>query len=271
MPASGEGFDRGFGMRALWLGATIAALGAGICAGAAKADGLVVKRSDPYVYVAPDAVPIVYDWTGIYFGGHAGLAIARNELTYDDPDPVLGFFFNSGDSHASFAGGGHIGLQKQWSWIVVGAEVAWTYMNEAEHIHTVIPLDRTFGIASRDVLTVTGRFGWAWDNILAYFKGGYATTQIDYSSRVIATGVLSTASEREHGWTAGAGLEYALWQHVILGVEYNYIKFNADRDLVGTGVVPPATLTDSGIDIQSVTARLSFKFGGGRPEPAIMK
>ena len=82
----------------------------------------------------------------------------------------------------------------------------------------------------------------------------------------------STSSEREHGWTAGAGLEWAVWQHVVFGVEYNYTKFNADRNQFPAGVPPPGTqVDDGGIDIQSVMTRLSFKFGGGRPEPMAAK
>jgi opacity protein-like surface antigen len=86
---------------------------------------------------------------------------------------------------------------------------------------------------------------------------------------VTSTGALLTSSSgRENGWTAGAGLEYALWQHVIIGVEYDYIAFHpGTRAQTPVGVGPPNTNVTSGVDVQSVTARLSFKFGGWRPEP----
>jgi outer membrane immunogenic protein len=218
-------------------------------------------------------MPLVYDWTGFYIGGHLGAANAQNELIYDDP---ANFFFGPerfASSHTSFAGGGHVGLQKQWSWIVLGAEAAWTFMEQPEHVRPIVGPDLTLTSRSHSILAVTGKLGWAWDNILAYFKGGYATTEIDYRTSVTSTGVvLSTSSEREHGWTAGAGFEWAVWQHLVFGVEYNYTKFNADRNQFPAGVPPPGTqVDDGGIDIQSVMARLSFKFGGGRPEPMAAK
>jgi outer membrane immunogenic protein len=256
-------------MRALWLGPAIAALGAFV-AGSAAADGYIVKRSDPYVYVAPDAMPIVYDWTGFYIGGHLGAATAENELAFND---TLGFLGPESftDNRVTFAGGGHIGLQKQWSWIVVGAEVAWTHMDKAEFVRDVLGPDRTISSASNSVLAVTGKFGWAWDNILAYFKGGYATTEIEQSTRITSAGTLLVSSKGwEPGWTAGAGIEWAVWRHAIFGIEYNYTKFNVDHHLPAGPIplIPFGTrLDDGGIDIQSVTARLSFKFGGVRPEP----
>ena len=77
-------------------------------------------------------------------------------------------------------------------------------------------------------------------------------------------GTLTTSSGRENGWTAGASIEYAVWDHVILGVAYDYMQFNADRPQISTPVGPVlATHASSGVDIQTVTARLSFKFGGG--------
>lgn len=58
---------------------------------------------------------------------------------------------------------------------------------------------------------------------------------------------------------------------MILGVEYTYVKFNADRDQIPVALPAGTQVHDTGIDIQSVTARLSFKFGGGRPEPIAVK
>jgi outer membrane immunogenic protein len=258
-------------MRALWLGATIAGLGAALGSGPAAADGLVVQRSDPYVYVAPDAVPLVYDWTGLYIGGHLGAVNAENELAFNDTSvPLSGQSFRG--NRVNFVGGGHVGLQKQWSWIVVGAEVSWTHMGNPEFVREVVGPDLTVSNASHGVLAATGKFGWAWDNILAYFKGGYATTEIDQSVRTTSTGAVLVSSKGwEPGWTAGAGIAWAVWQHVIFGVEYNYTKFNIDHRLPAGTLTPTQRLDDHGIDMQSVTARLSFKFGGGRPEPVAVK
>lgn len=253
-------------MRALWLGATAAALAAALGAGSAAADGLVVKRSDPYVYVAPDAASMVYDWSGIYIGGHLGAGYSQVDWIH------TGEPFDQ--THTGFVGGGFAGLQKQWSWLVFGAEVGYLWMDQKESTGAFFSADTTASSSVRNMLLVTGKFGWANDNILAYFKGGYATAEVDFRTTRTSDGALRTSSsEREHGWTAGAGIEYALWQHVILGVEYNYVQLNTDvrTQTLAPAALPGVHLADGITDFQSITARLSFKIGGGRPEAMATK
>ena len=102
-------------------------------------------------------------------------------------------------------------------------------------------------------MLVTGKFGWAWENILASFKGGWATGDVDFRTTVTSTGaLLTTSSSRENGWTAGAGIEYAVWDHVILGVEYDYVELNTGTRTqipaggpVGTPSMPASTSSPS--------------------------
>jgi outer membrane immunogenic protein len=249
-------------MRALRLGAAIAAMAAGLCAGTAHADG--PPPSYPPGYTPAYAPVVTYDWTGIYLGGHIGASNSRIEWVY------TGSGDNPEQSDTSFAGGGHVGLQKQWGSVVFGAEATYTWMDHDAGAGSALVPDLTLSSNAKNLFTVAGKFGFANENMLAYFKGGYATGTVDFRTSVTSTGVLLTSSSsREHGWTAGVGLEYALWNHVIIGVAYDYVRLNVDtRDQVATAVGPPATqVIDAGVDIQMVTARLSFKFGGTGPEP----
>jgi outer membrane immunogenic protein len=252
-------------MRALRLGAAIVATAAGFHIGTAGADGIIARPADPYIYVAPSAVPLTYDWTGLYIGGHLGAANTRNEFSYDGtPDPV--FLLPEDFEHGTtgFAGGGFVGLQKQWSWLVLGAEASYLWMDQSSS--TTSGNDPTTRLSSNvsNLFMVTGKFGWNWDNLLGYFKAGWATGDVEYRSTATGTGALLTSSSgRETGWTAGAGIEYALWEHVIIGAEYNYIELNpGTRAQTPTAAGPAGTHVFGGVDIQSVTARLSFKFGG---------
>ena len=116
---------------------------------------------------------------------------------------------------------------------------------------------------------MTGKVGYAWDNLLGYAKGGYASGTVDYQTSVTSSGITTTSSsERESGWTAGIGVEYAVLPNVILGVEYDYVRLNVGgRDQIATSAgLPGSQVTDAGVDIQMVMARLSFNFGP-RPEP----
>jgi outer membrane immunogenic protein len=236
-------------MRALALGIAMVAATTVVQAGPASAD--------PYAYVPPGVVVAGYDWTGIYVGGHLGAAHSSTKWSFSGTLDDL----QQGDT--AFAGGAHVGLQKHWRNMVFGAEVAYTWTDlEGSKVSATAP-STVLASEVRDLLLVTGKFGYTWDYILAYAKGGYASGEVDF--RTIASGVVATSSsERESGWTAALGLEFALRSNIILGVEYDYIRLNVSgRD---QGSSPASSIGDAGVDIQTVMARLSYKFGP-RPEP----
>jgi outer membrane immunogenic protein len=245
-------------MRALRLGAATAAIGIGLCAGAALADEPPPAPRYPPGYMPAYAPAINYDWTGIYFGGQVGAVHTQAEWLYSGTADKVD------QSHTGFTGGAHAGIQKQWSWIVVGAEVSYLWLDQPESTGSVLFPTTFLQSNVHNLMLVTGKFGWAWENVLASFKGGWVSGDVELRTTQTGVGTLTTSSGRENGWTAGASIEYAVWDHVILGVAYDYMQFNADRPQISTPVGPViATHASSGVDIQTVTARLSFKFGGG--------
>ena len=277
-------------MAALRFGiAAILAMAAGLPFGTATADGVVAKAPDPYIYVPPEAVPLTYNWSGFYIGGNIGAATTEHKTVHDHirnpctfapsscvtpfPDFISDRF---GIQSAGFAGGGFIGVQKQWSWLVVGAELGYLWTDQSGSSisgieGSILASNPTSGVdptrvtgSMSDLFLLTGKFGWNWENILAYFKGGWANGEVEFrTSSSISGALLTTSSGRENGWTAGAGIEYALWQHIIVGVEYDYVELSPGtrtQSAVGTG--PVGTHIHGSLDTQSVTARLSYKFGG---------
>ena len=277
-------------MGALKFGfAAILAMAAGLPFGTARADGAVARPPDPYVYVPPEAVPLTYNWSGIYIGGNLGAATTEHKTVHDhilDPCNFVSCVFPTFTSErfglhsAGFAGGAFIGAQKQWSWLVLGAEAGYLWTDQSATGVSALEafilrnnpgsgVDPTRVTGSmRDLFLVTGKFGWNWENILAYFKAGWANGEVDFrtSSSLSGALLLTTSSGRENGWTAGAGIEYALWPHIIVGVEYDYVELNpGNRAQVAVGAGPVGTHIHGGLDTQSVTARLSYKFGGSEP------
>ena len=95
--------------------AALASIGVCGISAPAWADGMPRgPRPDPYAYTP--GVALDYNWTGIYFGGHVGGAVAEwNWSAASTGEPTK-------HNDAGFTGGGQVGLQKQWDWIVVGAE-----------------------------------------------------------------------------------------------------------------------------------------------------
>ena len=107
--------------------------------------------------------------------------------------------------------------------------------------------------------TITGRVGVAFDRLLAYGKGGVAFAQ-DQSSLTDLGGNTANTTLTRTGWTAGAGLEYALDNHWSARVEYDYLGFGSQPLNFTTPVLGPIT-SNATLDVQEVKAGINFRFG----------
>jgi outer membrane immunogenic protein len=238
-------------MRRVML-ALVGLAGATVFGGAAMAADI----SRP-VYKAPPAgaLPVAYDWTGFYIGGHVGYGWA--DKTWSDP-----FSFGTVSHNADgFLGGGQAGFNYQVGQFVFGAEGDFTWSGISGGV------SRTFGLAApvtanfnTDVdwtATVTARAGIAFDRWLVYAKGGAAFAKDRYSTNFYTPGTIELSDTRV-GWTAGAGVEYAFAPNWSAKLEYNYMDF-------GTRAVSftPGTSTDIDQQIHAVKFGINYKFGAG--------
>jgi outer membrane immunogenic protein len=171
----------------------------------------------PTVKVSP-----VYSWTGCYAGAHFGSLFVQQDW---------GAF--GGDDGTGIVLGGQAGCNYQISnWVFgIQGDAAWS---DASGTHT----DNATGLTDewkKDMLSsVTGRFGYTpWDRWLAYGKGGVAWThnRLNFSD-------ISTASDTRDGWVLGAGLEYAITNHVSMFFEYDFYNFGTRTVSFAGGAVP---------------------------------
>ena len=77
----------------------------------------------------------------------------------------------------------------------------------------------------------------------------------------------ANSSDFAKGWTVGGGGEYAIGRNVSLGVEYHYSDLDQDRWRIScptcpSGVGGGVPVVDGDIKVQSLTARLNYRFGG---------
>src|SRR5262249_31070853 len=148
---------------------------------------------------------------------------------------------------------------KQWGQAVVGAELSYTWADLAGTSSSSVIVGATRTSELNNLFLATVRLGATWQNMLAYGKGGYASADVAMRTSAADTFAISS-SGREQGWVAGLGFEYGIRPDIIIGVEYDFIHLDfGTREIIQT--LPIATsITNGGVDVQTLLARLTFKF-----------
>jgi outer membrane immunogenic protein len=255
------------------LAATAASL---MFAGAASAADMAPR----YTKAPPPVVAPIYNWTGFYVGINGGGGWAHKCW---DLFSVAGVAFPARFAEGCHdATGGTVGGQIGYRW----QSAAWVFGleaqgNWADFSGSNLSNNLAFGSPYINRTRVdsfglfTGQVGYTWNAFLGYVKGGAAVTHDKYDAFTTAPFLafpagtaFDTGSETRWGGTIGVGGEYAFSPNWSFGVEYNHL-FMGTRSVttraVGTlGLVAGAV--SRGIDIRQdvdiVTARINYKFGG---------
>jgi opacity protein-like surface antigen len=216
----------------------------------------VIVKAPPSVAFQP------YSWSGLYIGGIIGTAFG--ETTTFVPAQI-GFLFSQLNEQAlvnssGILGGIEAGYNYQTaSWLLgIESDIAWTNLRGSKFCFT-------FGLAASDscsvdrlspVATITSRFGYTWDRVLVYMKGGGAWTDGSFSIKYNPTGAGTSYGDSMLGWTVGGGLEFGLTPRWSVKAEYDYIDFGSRTQAVGAVLGPFA------VPVVRTTENLSeVKFG----------
>jgi outer membrane immunogenic protein len=227
--------------------------------GAAHATDLYVPETPIY------EIPVL--WPGFYIGGHIGGAFGNVDVTdtYDYVgDPIKESSFRT----PGLLTGIQVGYNLQNGNIVYGIEADLGFMSLSGDGTADLPPPDDYGKKHGDPrlgqLTgnysaeggiygdLTGRVGYANDDILFYVKGGAAFLNADFSAKYVGANCSTVsgyncgkakpsvfefdASETLFGWTLGFGVEYALSPSWSLKVEYQHFDFG-DVNLDHNGIV----------------------------------
>lgn len=213
-------------------GALLAAAGLSVlsAAGARAADLPAYKA-------APQLAPMVYNWTGLYFGANVGYS--WGEANYDSVLAGIGTISRSEDMDG-FIGGLQSGYNYQFGAWVVGFESDIQYSGQSGGatfpgiLATTITTDQQldwFG-------TSRTRFGYlVTPTVLLYGTAGVAYGQVKSNTTITALGLGSfTASFKDvkAGWTAGAGIEGAFHGGWSAKLEYLYMDFGETTNSFGS-------------------------------------
>lgn len=162
--------------------------------------------------------------------------------------------------------GGQIGYNWQAANWVFGLEGQFNGANLKRTDTSIFFPDSDFlGAKISSLATVTTRIGYAFENWLPYLKGGYAAAHLETRNSDIFNRYLDHSAWRS-GYVVGAGLEYAFATNWILGVEYNYLDFGgksfSGSIIRNNGTAFNLETFNDKLTLSTVTARLSYKFGG---------
>ena len=196
--------------------AGLLAMGA-VFAGLSSARAADVARPVP-APPAPQAAPVPFTWSGFYLGLNGGYGWGRSNWS-DPADPTLRSFGLSGGLV-----GGQLGYNWQTGPFVLGLEsdLDWTNLSGSRNDGGACATNGGGECRTRQTWlgTTRGRVGYAFGSLMPYVTGGaaYGDIKMDQAGR--------TDSTTRLGWTAGAGVEYALsknwsakveWLHLDLG------------------------------------------------------
>jgi outer membrane immunogenic protein len=241
-------------MRKLVLGS--AAVAAFVAVGSAEAADLPPAPA----YKAPAIVPPqVLSWTGLYLGAEGGGGWSHENFT---DNSTAGIPPGTAISQRPDGGifGGVLGYRYQAGQFVFGIEgtAAWADLKGSVSPSAIA----TDSLKVDSLYTATGQVGWAVNSqALPYLKGGWAGSSVN-TSIATAFGGFASQTQFDNGWTVGAGLDFAAWQNLVLGVEYDYINLGySGFSTVGVLGRTYIVTNPSHMSVDQVVGRVTYKFG----------
>lgn len=178
--------------------------------------------------VAPTPAPEC-NWTGFYIGVNAG-----GQWGHSENKDIDDYWFDDkpwGYDESGFAGGGQVGYNYQWNWLVLGAEADLGYMNlDGNGIEPGTNQEGgpNVGRSESDFFTtIRGRLGFACGSWLFYGTGGGIGVNYETGIDDNNEGVHGHADDFTWGWTAGGGIEKMFGCHWSIKVEY--LRFELEK------------------------------------------
>ncbi|MGB7099820.1 MAG: outer membrane beta-barrel protein [Xanthobacteraceae bacterium] len=202
--------------------------------GAAAVSLLTVSVAFGADLAVPAAAPVPpppFTWTSCYAGGNVGGGFGQKDLndTAGILSPNTGFT-SSNLNISGYMLGGQIGCDYQFAsnWIlgIEGAASGGDIGGTTTVTTPGIAGDTaTFKDTTDFLSSVTARAGLAWDRWMLYGKGGVGFVNDRYNIADAFTTYNFDGVETRLGWTAGVGVEWALWDDWSVKLEYDYYGF----------------------------------------------
>lgn len=203
---------------------------------------------------APVVAPVPL-WNGFYIGVHGGYGAGSSRIV--DPSLALAQDRYTMDTKGALAGA-QVGANWQFDNIVIGAELdlSWASIKGSRPADPAV-ITSGLTVAYHALATGTGRVGYAFDNLLAYVKGGVAWASLN-SQSFTGTPFPTDINYQRTGLIGGVGLEYALTRNLSARAEYNYLYFGPAAIALSTRI----STQNIDHDLHLVKVGLNYRFNG---------
>jgi outer membrane immunogenic protein len=222
---------------------------------------------------APPLPTPVYNWTGFYAGGEFGGGWATEQVTVVTNNPNAAFppgtVFNPVHDNGAL-GGVYAGYNYQINQFVVGIDGDYTWANLNGHATDISVVNGDIASESSSIgwiATVTGRIGYAANNVLLFAKGGGAWGGFSATSVTNTPGgalvAQTTSADTRTGWTVGGGVEWGFAAHWSAKIEYDYVQFSTANfaiNEVNANGVPSNPLRSASSSLNMVKAGIAYRF-----------
>ena len=214
---------------------------------------------------------MIYDWSGVYGGVHAGFIQAnvtvegRGQTIEGQPiiDPLDLSYERDFDG---FVGGALGGVNFQAGSFVFGLDMDFGGVvadgEGTEHVEGTEE-DVRFQHGIDWNAHVRGRLGFALDRVLVYGAGGLAVADFDVkSNRGVQSNNDLDDGGHATGWSAGGGLEYAATDNLLVRAEFLHDDYTNEKSAV-CDVTLVCDKFEVGFTDNIFRIGVSWKFEGG--------
>lgn len=210
----------------------------------------------PAVY-APAPPP--FSWSGFYFGSAFGGGWASGSGTITATTGPTASFSLSG---SGFVGGVDVGGLWQFGAAVAGVEADFQGTSVSGSLSTATTAATQVSATESTPYfgTVRGRLGYAFDRILLYATAGgvFGKNNLSGFAAGPAASPLFTSSASFTTWTAGAGIEAAVWGPLSAKIEYLYIGTPSTLPSIPNPPVTGASLSSARMNVVRVGLNYHF-------------
>jgi outer membrane immunogenic protein len=213
----------------------------GIAAAALLIVPIAAQAADLHYKAPAYSAPAYANWTGFYVGINAGYGFGKSDWDSPliSPEPkgalaglTLGYNWQTG----------------MWLWGAEG-DLDWSGMKGSADCGVVDGCE----LKNNWLGTARARLGYAgWNNWLPFITGGAAFGSLK------ATTPIGDTSKTKVGWTAGAGLEYAMRSNWSVKLEYLYVDLGTFDCSTACG--SPATVDNVSFKANLVRAGVNYRF-----------